>query len=140
MEFKNIQAFNPATCISAKVMKLDRLTANIFRKHLSPFNITDSQLCILFVFSKIGGITQKQLSEITFLKKSSLNRNLKRLFERGFLTREDFPAIKITLEGKMFVENIIPEWERAMSEIRYLLGEDGVEAITKVLSKLKTHP
>lgn len=101
-----------------------------------PFNITDSQLSILFVLTKKGGLTQKQLSNIVQLEKSSLNRNLKRLFEKNYLSRTDFPTIQITRLGKSFVNNIIPEWEKAMTEISELLGEDGKTALNLVHKRL----
>ena len=136
MEFKNIEQFNPRECISGKIMRINRITANIFRKHLSPFKVTDSQLTILFVLTKTGGLTQKQLSDFIFLEKSSLNRNLKRLLDKEYVTREKFPIIEITFQGKVFVEKIIPEWEKAMNEIRTIIGEDGEQSITQVLNKL----
>lgn len=138
MEYKNIQNFDPRTCISGKVMRLNRVIANIFRKHLSPFEVTDSQLSLLFVLSKKDGLTQKQLTEILQLEKSSLNRNLKRLLEKDLLTRADFPIIRITNKGKELTNTIIPHWEKAMAEIRTLLGEEGEAALNVVSSKLQT--
>lgn len=137
MEFKNIHNFDPRTCISGKVMRLNRMTANIFRKHISPFGITDSQLSLLFILSKMEGLTQKQITDFLHLEKSSLNRNLKRLLDKELLTRKDFPLIKITNKGKELTNRIIPHWERAMAEIRVLLGEEGEIALNVVASKLK---
>jgi len=136
VEFENIHSFNPITCISGKVSRLNRLTANVFRNYLNPFDITSSQLSILFILAKREGLTQKQLSDIAKLEKSSLNRNLKRLFEKNYLSKADFPIIKITYGGKVFVNKIIPEWGKAMKEIRNLLGKDGEAALNIVLKKL----
>ncbi len=136
MEFENLECFDPSECISGKVMRLNRITANVFRKYLIPFNITDSQLSILFVLAKKGGLTQKQLSNIVQLEKSSLNRNLKRLFDKNYLSRTDFPTIQITHVGKSFVNDIIPEWKKAMDEIGELLGEDGKTALNLVHKRL----
>lgn len=136
MEFENLKCFNPAECISGKVMRLNRITANVFRKYLMPFDITDSQLSILFVLTKKGGLTQKQLSGIVQLEKSSLNRSLNRLFDKNYLSRTDFPTIQITHLGKSFVNNIIPEWKKAMDEISELLGEDGKTALNLLHKKL----
>lgn len=136
MEFENLKYFNPSECISGKVMRLNRITAKVFRKYLMPFNITDSQLSILFVLAKKQGLTQKQLSNIMQLEKSSLNRNLKRLFDKNYLSRTDFPTIQITLLGKSFVNDIIPEWKKAMDEISELLGEDGKTALNLVHTQL----
>ena len=137
-KYPNIDRFNPRTCMSNKVKRLHRITANIFRKYLQPFNITDSQLTMLFVLSKMGGLTQKQLSDIMVLEKSSLNRNLTRMFDRNYLTKENFPTIEMTEEGKEMVNRIIPEWEKAMNEMRMILNEDGEEGLNLVLNKLLT--
>ncbi len=136
MSFNNLTSFNPQTCISGKVMRLSRITANVFRKYLKPYDITDSQLSILFILSKKGGLTQKQLSDIAILEKSTLNRNLKRLFDKNYVSRADFPIIQITEEGKTFVNTIIPEWEKAMREIRTIIETDGEDALNILYSKL----
>ena len=137
MEFKNIERIDPRTCISGKVNQIHRLTANIFRKYLSPFNITSSQLSVLFVLSKTDGLNQKEITTILQIEKSSLNRNLKRLFERKYLTKKDFPIIKISYKGKLILEKLIPEWEKAMEEIRQLLGAKGEQALNVVHAKLQ---
>jgi DNA-binding MarR family transcriptional regulator len=138
MEFNRIASFDPSTCIAGKINQTKRLISNIFRKHLSPFGITESQLTLLFILSKKKNMTQKELSNFAFLEKSSLNRNLKRLVERKLLSRDHFPDITITTEGNYFVENIIPVWEKAMSEVKLLIREDGESALNLVHNNL-TH-
>lgn len=139
MEFPNLENANPSKCISGKMMRISRLTANIFRKYLSPFDITDSQLSLMFVLYKRGGLTQKQVTDLIHMEKSSLNRNLKRLIERGYLDRSKFPIISVSLEGKKLLEKVVPEWEKAMSEIRSLLGDDGETAVSSILTKLQNN-
>ena len=139
MSLENLQNFDPTTCISGKMMRLQRATANIFRKHLQPFQVTDSQLSLLFILTKMDGTTQKQLAQFAVLEKSSLNRNLRRLFEFEYATREDFPIIQITPKGKEFVNQVIPVWEGAMKEIKELLGAEGEEALHLLHSKLINH-
>lgn len=134
--YRNIDQCNPRMCISNKVKQLDRITSNIFRKYLRPFGITDSQLTIFFVLAKSGGKTQKQLSEIASLEKSTVNRNLQRLIEKGHLTKSDFPIIRITDKGKILLESVIPEWDKAMEEIRSILKSDGEESLNNVYQKL----
>ncbi len=136
MEYENITSFDPRVCISGKVTRINRLTANIFRKYLHPFDITNSQTTILFILSKREALTQKELSEIAVLEKSTLNRNLKRLIDKQYLTRNAFPLIQITETGKQFVNDIIPEWEKAMTEIKALLTPEGENALDLVHHKL----
>ena len=136
MEFNNIEKFDPSTCVAGKVMRIKRITANVFRKHLAPFNITDSQLTIMFVMSKRRRTSQKELGDLIFLEKSSLSRNLNRLIERKLLDKSEFPKLEITTDGLYFVENIIPIWEKAMQEIREKIGEDGEASLNLVYDQL----
>lgn len=137
MKFKNIENTDPQTCISGKVNQIHRQTGNIFRKYLSPFNITSSQLSVLFVLSKHEGLNQKEITTILQIEKSSLNRNLKRLFERKYLSKKEFPIIKISYKGKVVLEKLIPEWEKAMQEIKILLGTEGEQALNVVHAKIQ---
>jgi DNA-binding MarR family transcriptional regulator len=136
MAFENIENFNPKSCIFGKISRINRLSNTIIRKHLSPFNITESQTSILFVFSKRKNLTQKQLAEFTKLEKSSVNRNIKRLIENGSLTKKEFPQLKITKKGLKIVSEIIPEWEKAMEEINSLLSSKDINSIDIIHNKL----
>lgn len=136
MKLENLESFDPRMCISGKMTRIHRLTANIFRKHLQAFDITNSQTTILFILSKNDGLTQKQLSEIAVLEKSTLHRNLKRLFDKQYASRNEFPIIKITDKGKQFVNDIIPAWQQAMDEIKAAIGTEGEQALELLHNKL----
>ena len=136
MELENLDSFDPKNCISGKMMRLNRVTANIFRKHLSPFGITDSQLTLLFILSKRDDLNQSKLSQIAKLEKSSLSRNLNRLMDSELISKQEFPLIQITIKGKALVNKIIPEWQKAMDEISTLLGKVGVNALDTLTDKL----
>jgi len=118
-------------------MRLNRITGNIFRKYLSPFGITDSQTSIMFVLSKHeDGLIQNQIATIVQLEKSTLSRNLRRLIEQGYLKKNDASKIAITYEGKQLIEKVIPEWQKAMAEIRSYIGQVGEEALSTLLNNL----
>ncbi|MEQ9187182.1 MAG: MarR family winged helix-turn-helix transcriptional regulator [Cryomorphaceae bacterium] len=138
MKLDNLATFDPSTCISGKMMRMSRVTASIFRKHLSPFGVTNSQLTLLFILSKRDGLNQKQLSEIAVLEKSSLNRNLTRLVDAGYVSKAEFPIIMITEAGKTLVNDVIPEWRKAMIEIEAKLESDGLQALGTLSAKLLT--
>lgn len=121
-------------------MRLNRITGNIFRKYLSPFGITDSLTSIMFVLSKHeDGLIQNQIATIVQLEKSSLSRNLKRLIDQGYIEKNDSSKIVITLNGKKLIEQVIPEWQKAMDEIRSYIGQDGEEALSTLLNNLINH-
>jgi len=138
MKLKNKKDFDPSICVSNNVKQLNRAIANIYRNHFSPFNLTDSQVTILFVLTKKGALTQKDMCLTLLLEKSSLNRNLNRLFERELISRKDFPFIKLTGIGVKLVERIIPAWEKAMAETKTLLDKDGMAAVELLNNKIKS--
>lgn len=136
MNYTEIEKTDFSSCIAGKVGLISRLTSNIFRKHLAKHDITESQLSILFITSKMKEITQKQISEFYYLEKSTVSRNLKRLAERGYLEQKQLPKLVITESGLEFVTEVIPSWKKAMKEIEKALGENGVTAIDEVVTKL----
>lgn len=116
--------------------RCNRIVANVFRKYLSPFSITDSQLSILFVLYKMQTINQKFISEKLFLEKSTVTRNLDRLINNELLVRNNDHTISITNKGIETVNTILPEWEKAMAKIKSLLNEDGESALALIHSRL----
>ncbi|PKL79535.1 MAG: hypothetical protein CVV25_07675 [Ignavibacteriae bacterium HGW-Ignavibacteriae-4] len=136
MNYTEIEKTDFSSCIAGKVGLISRLTSNIFRKHLAKHDITESQLSILFITSKMKEITQKQISEFYCLEKSTVSRNLKRLADKGYLEQKQLPRLVITESGMKFVTEVIPSWNNAMNEIKAELGENGVNAIDEVISKL----
>ncbi|QCW98998.1 winged helix-turn-helix transcriptional regulator [Aggregatimonas sangjinii] len=133
---QNNGSYHPKECISSKVMRLNRIIANIFRKYLKPFGITNSQLSILFVLNYRNDLNQRKLSDLTILEKSSLNRNLTRLQQSDLISKAKFPYIRITEKGRQLVNNIIPEWEKAMAECNLLIEKEGINALNLLMDKV----
>lgn len=133
----NIDNIDPRTCIASKMMKCHRILSGVFRKHLLPFGITNSQLSMLFVICKKEQVTQRELCDFLFLEKSTVHRNLTKLLEMGFVTRSNFPNFSMTREGLRFLDQIIPAWQAAMNETTDRLGQQGLGALDLVFSQLK---
>jgi DNA-binding MarR family transcriptional regulator len=134
--FPNLSSCNPRVCISGKMMKCNRIVASVFRKHLKPFGITNSQLSTLFIISKAPNPSLKVLSTMMYMDKSTVNRNLKRLIDNKLIIKLTIHDLQITTQGKSLLEIVIPHWNNAMTEIRELLEEDGEMALNIVLQKL----
>jgi len=135
-EYPNLSSCNPQVCISGKIMKCNRKVASVFRKHLKPFNITNSQLSTLFIIGKAPNPSLKVLSSMMYMDKSTVNRNLKRLLDHKLIVKLNIHDLRITTKGKILLETVIPHWENAMKEIRELLEEEGESALNIVLQKL----
>ncbi len=118
------------------MMQCNRIVANVFRKYLQPLGITDSQLSILFVVTKGKSVNQKKLSDFLYLDKSTVNRNITRLFKEGYIYREETKFLHTTKKGKQFLEKVVPQWDLAMEEIREILGKEGEYALLLLKNKL----
>ena len=117
-------------------MKCNRIVANLFRKHLAQFNITDSQLSIIFIISKVENSNQKRISELLCLEKSTVNRNINRLLQNKFIAYSDRKELLLTKQGKQLLNNVIPHWEKAMTEIKTILGVEGENALNVFTKQL----
>lgn len=117
-------------------MRCNRVVASVFRKHLKPFGITNSQLSTLFIISKALNPSLKLLSEKMYIDKSTVNRNLKRLIENGCIQKRTIHDLQITTKGKELLELVIPQWENAMTEIKEILDEEGEQALNIIVQKL----
>ena len=131
-----LETCNPSTCSGGKIMFCDRLISNIYRKHISPFKLTNSQYVILMVVSKMGNVHQSKIAKMLALEKSSVSRNVKRLLTSGLIATEDSKELKFTNKGKQLVEQLIPAWENAKKEVDGILGEDGQQALELLKQKL----
>ncbi len=134
--YENVDACNPLQCIASKVMKSHRIINGIFRKHLKGFDLSNSQLSMLFVVTKSGGLTQAALSEHMYMEKSTVSRNVAGLLKKSLITKEESPLIKTTTEGLVLLNEIIPHWEAAMSETRARLQEEGESALDVLMTSL----
>ncbi len=135
--FTNLENYTPQHCIAGKILRCERIVSQIYRKHLAEFNITISQLSILSVVAKKKGeVTQKLLSDLLFLEKSTVSRNLRRLFSNAYLVKNPSHEIKITDSGKLLLEKVIPVWDEAMLETREILKNDGETAVDLIISRL----
>lgn len=133
--YPNIDNCNPLECISGKMMRCNRIIANIFRKHLKPFQITDSQLSILFYVTKAKMVTQKEIADFQRMEKSTVNRNIQRLKDNEYVS-VDNKTIITTEKGMNLLEIVIPEWNNAMAEATKILDDSGINAINIIHQQL----
>lgn len=119
-------------CIGSKLRKLSRIIDNKYRKNLSDFNVTESQLSMLMVFYKLKKIEQGKIGNYLALERSTISRNVKTLVKNNWVQRSDSyqPVISITPKGEKLIEKVIPYWEKTMDEIKSRIGQRGFQYLT----------
>lgn len=125
-------------CIGNRLRRLSRKVDSEFRLMLKDFDITESQLSILFALSKLGKTEQGKIGEVLYLERSTVSRNVKLLENRSILSRTDAyrPEIEMTREGKLLLQQILPIWESLMNTLCDTIGEDGLLGLKKLEQKL----
>ena len=131
--------YNIEHCIGNRLRCLSRIVDKDYRASLKGFNITESQLSILFALRKLGKIEQGKIGEALVLERSTVSRNVKLLEKRGIVIRTSNyrPEIELTQKGEELVNTLIPIWEDLMDTIMDKLGDDGLEHIELLEDKLK---
>ncbi|NOR27280.1 MAG: MarR family transcriptional regulator [Lutibacter sp.] len=117
---------------------MSRIVDKEFRATLKDFNITESQLSILFALSSSGKVEQGKIGEILVLERSTVSRNIKLLEKRGIVikTSDYRPEIELTTKGRELVTIITPYWENIMDNLMAKLGNDGIQLIDSLEEKL----
>jgi len=133
--FKNLENFDPRSCINGRIARSQRIISKVFRKHIKPFGITSSQLSMLFVLSKRGETSQNEIGNILYLEKSTVSRNKRRMVSQGWIENTGL-TLTITEEGLSLVDEIIPEWKKAMAEIKEQLRKDGEKGLETIITNL----
>ena len=137
---KNLDSVDPGICIGSRIKMLSRTAENVYRKHLKPYNLTSSQLSILFFVGKKKEVDQKDVGRFLLLERSTVSRDLTRLVENGLILKkgsESRPILVITKKGSARLEEIIPAWKIAHEETTKLLGEDVTTNIDDLVKRFR---
>jgi DNA-binding MarR family transcriptional regulator len=146
-EMEEYNLFNKTdfrVCLAGKMRMMSRVVTGIYSRHLKPFEITPSQLNILVVVGKMIAPKQTAVAEWLCMDKSTMSRELERLVDKGFLETvkgNDGRAthLKMTTEGRDFIEGVIPAWKQAQREVEEIIGSDKMPVVMDVAASLKTH-
>ncbi len=119
-------------CIGSKLRKLSRIVDNEYRKNLASFNITESQLSMLMILSKLKSIEQGKIGNYLSLERSTISRNVKKLVKNGWVKRSEAyqPKICLTSAGESLLKEVLPSWEKTMDNIKSRIGQRGIQYLT----------
>ncbi len=125
-------------CIGLRLRRLSRIVDGYYRKNLIDYEITENQLTILFLLSKMKKVEQGRIGKVLKLERSTVSRNIKLLEKKGLIRRspEYKPEIELTTKGKKLAIELIPLWEKTMDELIAKLGDNGLQIIKKLEMKL----
>ena len=128
-------------CIAVRARLINRVITALYDEALRPFALRISQANILSAIALLGESRPAEVSRILRIEKSTLSRDVELMKQNGWLA-SDPPTggrnqtIRLTPQGKRILANIQPMWEKAQTEARLLIGEDGEAALRQMASRL----
>ncbi len=128
-------------CIAFRVRILGRAVSAIYDQTMANVGMSISQVNIMVFVGKVGRVNPSLIGAKMAMEKSTVSRNLKGLIDDGLLEAElsDGDRIKsvgLTEEGRRRVETVLPDWRRAQSLVKKMLGPTGAGAMVDLGNQL----
>ena len=113
-----------------------------FRPMLAKHNFTEQQWRVLRVLGEKGPCDAGQLATEACILSPSLSRIINTLIENNFITKTEHKIdkgkiiLEISLDGKLKLESIKPEYLAILKSIQKRYGEEKIEKILNLLIEI----
>ena len=113
-----------------------------FRPMLAKHNFTEQQWRVLRVLGEKGPCDAGQLATEACILSPSLSRIINTLIENSFITKKENKIdkrkiiLEISLDGKLKLESIKPEYLAILKSIQKRYGEEKIEKILNLLTEI----
>lgn len=133
----------PVTCLGLHVRRASRILTQVYDAALSPASLALSQFTLLVAIYLLESVPITRLAEKLFTDQTTLTRNLKLLEKRGLVSinpGEDrrIRLVSLTDEGQIALEQALPLWEQAQTEVMQHFGQQKWQTLLSLLSEVKT--
>lgn len=139
---RKIYKKKPSACNCLNLRRASQAITQIYDEYLEPSGLKISQYSLLKHLKYMGPVSVSDLALEIRLDRTTLVRNLKSMEERGFII--DISAngsrnrqLKLTDAGLETFEKAEQLWNEAQDYIEHYLGEDYMETLTVLLSKIE---
>lgn len=127
------------TCTLMHVRKASRVITQLYDEALQPSGLLSNQFTILVTLARVGSATMNTLAQQLVMDRTTLTRNLKPVEKKGLI--EIKPGqdkrtrlVSLTALGENTLEQALPRWEQAQSQVIATLGEKQWRAFLAGLS------
>lgn len=117
-----------------KTRRLSRAVMEIYDDRLRPFGIRAMQFSLLRIIGQVQSTTRADIARKQELEKSTLTRDLKSIFAKGWVEEVQQGAngrsrpIALTKAGKQLLHDADADWRSAEEEVVALLRQSGFTA------------
>jgi DNA-binding MarR family transcriptional regulator len=123
------------TCLCLHVRKMARVLTHHYEVHLQTSDLRSTQFSLLVAIALARKVPLTRLAEAVAMDRTTLTRNLKPLERQHLITVETSPedrrvrVITLTQEGYQKVNDALPQWKQAQSQMMALLGPQQSQAL-----------
>lgn len=124
-------------CIANQLRMLTRVVTGIYESEFRPLRLTVSQMVILVLTARHGRVRAAEIGRVLQMDASTLSRNIERMRVRGWL--EEAPKadgrsrpFRLTPAGARTLRDASRAWERAQTQARNLVGEEGAALLRRL--------
>lgn len=123
------------TCLCLNVRKMARVLTHHYDAHLQTGDLRSTQFSLLVAIALAREVPLTRLAEAVAMDRTTLTRNLKPLERQHLITVEMSPqdrrvrVITLTQEGYQKVNDVLPQWKQAQSQMMALLGPQQSQAL-----------
>ena len=127
-EIAEIAGITSASCIATRIRRLSRIITRVYDEAVRPLGITARQFTLLTLLAQQDGITAVQIRFPLDIGKSTLSRNLKRLFAPGLIAMGPLGGrrgrgLRLTPKGQAMIKEAYPMWQSAQQKATTVMGQ-----------------
>jgi len=132
----------PATCMGLHIRRASRILTQIYDSALRPASLVLNQFTLLVAIHLFEAVPITQLAQELFTDQTTVTRNIKLLEKRGLVVINPgadrrIKLVSLTVAGKVTLEQAIPLWEQAQTEVIQHFGQQKWETLLSLLSEVK---
>ena len=123
------------TCLCLNIRKMARVLTHHYEAHLQTADLRSTQFSLLVAIALARKVPLTRLAEAVAMDRTTLTRNLKPLERQHLITVETSPedrrvrVITLTPQGYQKVNDALPHWKQAQSQMMALLGSQQSQAL-----------
>ena len=138
-EVSNVNKLYKSACYCTNMRRSTNMISAFYDSALKEVHLTVAQYYLLINLSRLESANITHWAEHVGLDRSTMVRNIKPLLERELIESTEGHGKTFTLssKGKSLLEQAIPMWQNAQTQIEEVLGEDDIDAIFRICEKLQ---
>ncbi len=117
------------TCICGNLRKTTRVVTQFYDAALKPVGIKPGQFTVLAALLIHGQMRITELAELLEIDRTTMIRNVRLLEKKGFVQtatddQTNYTVLILSGVGMEKLEEALPHWQKAQSQIMNYLGQD----------------